>query len=132
MQAVHEGVEENLAAGTEMAEGFQEVSLVVEKIASISRANGVIADQVSDSTVQMKNQAQSVADSAQILSSMAETLQKLVDRFSLPDNPKSNAYTSHVNPAALNQFADIALIRGKGPSEIQPTPPDCLRQNHIT
>ena len=83
MDSVSAVVEENTASTEEMAASSSEVTESVESIASVSEENSAAVEEVSASTEEMSAQVEEVNASAQMLSEMAEALQKVVATFKL-------------------------------------------------
>ncbi len=76
----------NTAATQVMTESSQHVSQAVETIASVSEENNAAVEEVSASTEEVNAQVAEVTQAALALAAMAETLQGIVARFSLPDD----------------------------------------------
>jgi methyl-accepting chemotaxis protein len=83
MDGVSAVVEENTAAMEEMSAGSGEISISIDNISSVSEENSASIEQVSASAFEMSAQVDEVTSSAQALSTMAVTLQKLVSQFKL-------------------------------------------------
>ncbi|MBN1889477.1 MAG: HAMP domain-containing protein [Thermoflexales bacterium] len=84
MDAVSAVVEENTAATEEMAASSDQVTQAIENIAGISEENSASAEEVAASVEEANAQTEEVTASAQNLSDMAQALQALVTRFTLP------------------------------------------------
>jgi methyl-accepting chemotaxis protein len=76
-------VEENTASTEQMAAGSSEVAQSIESIASVSEENSAAVEEVSDSAKEMSAQVEEVTASASALSKLAQTLQAVVERFTL-------------------------------------------------
>ncbi|MFN8458010.1 MAG: globin-coupled sensor protein [Anaerolineae bacterium] len=83
MESVSVVVEENTAATQQMAANSLEVTEAIDTIASISQENSAAVEEVSASAEEISAQVVEVADSAQILNGMAQTLQELLSHFKL-------------------------------------------------
>lgn len=85
MNTVSAVVEENTAATEEMAANSDEVASMARNIASISEENSASAEEIAATVEEVNAQVEEVAASVQLLSHMAQSLQGLVARFTLPD-----------------------------------------------
>lgn len=84
METLLSVVDENTAATRVMAEGSQSVSQAIETIASVSEENNAAVEEVSASTEEMNAQVSEVTQAASAMAGMAESLQAMVARFTLP------------------------------------------------
>ncbi|OQY49104.1 MAG: hypothetical protein B6242_00210 [Anaerolineaceae bacterium 4572_78] len=81
MHSLSAVVEENSAASQQMSANTTEVLYAIEDVARVSKEEGTFVKVVTVATTEMSNQVDEVSNSAQMLSEMAQTLQKLVDQF---------------------------------------------------
>ena len=86
MESVSAVVEENTATTEEMSAGAMEVFHSIENIASVSEENSASIEEVSASTQEMSAQVEEVSAFARSLHELAETLQGVVNQFTLAGN----------------------------------------------
>jgi methyl-accepting chemotaxis protein len=88
MDVVSDVVDKNTAATTQMNAGSNEVTMLIENIASASEQNSAAVEEVSASTEEMSAQVEEVNASAQELMEMAKALEQVVGLFRLSaDSP---------------------------------------------
>lgn len=112
MESVSVVVEENTAATQQMAANSLEVTEAIDTIASISQENSAAVEEVSAAAEQISAQAVEVADSAQILNGMAQTLQELLSHFKLAKTVSRSAQAIQVTPSDAPPEMMHAVLAG--------------------
>jgi hypothetical protein len=83
------------------------VTQAIENIAGISEENSASAEEVSATVEEVNAQVEEVTASAAALSEMAQTLQMLVSRFTLPGAGTPQAPQAMTTPAVPAQVVPV-------------------------
>ena len=92
--------DENTAATQVMTQSSQSVSQAVETIASVSEENNAAVEEVSASTEEVNAQVAGVTQAAGTLTGMADSLQAIVARFTLPEQSPTAFGQAFTTPTA--------------------------------